>query len=88
MLVGGEQTRYLNFTIKGQRLYWSVFKDGEGEVYEKKSVYIYIYTYIMLFNRVPRHIVLIDPGCLKQSFCKREICFFTFSPICFNFNLS
>lgn len=69
MLVGGEQTRYLNFTIKEQRLYWSVFTDGEGEVYEKKSVYIYI----MLFNRVPRHIVLTDPGCLKQSFCKREV---------------
>lgn len=41
MLVGGEQTRYLNFTIKEQRLYWSVFTDVEGEVYEKNR---YTYT--------------------------------------------
>jgi len=38
--VGGEQTRYLNFTIKGQRLYWFVFTDEVGEVYEKNG-YIY-----------------------------------------------
>lgn len=51
-LVGGEQTRYLNFTIKGQGLYWFVFTKWVGGVYEKKLVYNIIQRYLIVYNAI------------------------------------
>jgi len=51
-LVGGEQTRYLNFTIKGKCLYWFVFAKGVGGVYGKKWVYNNIQRYLIVYHTI------------------------------------